>query len=294
MNELKSGYIAIVGRPNVGKSTLLNRLIGQKISIVSRKAQTTRHRIMGILTQPDAQYVFVDTPGFQTQHGNALNRAMNRGVTQALADVDVVLFMIEAGRFDARDQAVLQLLPADRPVILVLNKIDQLKDKNQLLPIIAGLAGQGNFSAIIPLSAAKGKQLDLLLTETRKHLPHDEMLFGEDEITDKSEKFIAAEYIREKLFRLIGDELPYAATVEIEKFEMDGALRRISAAIVVDRAGHKAIIIGKGGETLKRIASEARQDMERLFDGKVFLEVFVKVKSGWADDERLLKSLGYE
>jgi GTP-binding protein Era len=294
VNELKSGYIAIVGRPNVGKSTLLNRLIGQKISIVSRKAQTTWHRIMGILTQPDAQYVFVDTPGFQTQHGNALNRAMNRGVTQALADVDVVLFMIEAGRFDARDQAVLQLLPADRPVILVLNKIDQLKDKNQLLPIIAGLAGQGNFSAIIPLSAAKGKQLDLLLTETRKHLPHDEMLFGEDEITDKSEKFIAAEYIREKLFRLIGDELPYAATVEIEKFEMDGALRRISAAIVVDRAGHKAIIIGKGGETLKRIASEARQDMERLFDGKVFLEVFVKVKSGWADDERLLKSLGYE
>lgn len=294
MNELKSGYIAIVGRPNVGKSTLLNRLIGQKISIVSRKAQTTRHRIMGILTQPDAQYVFVDTPGFQTQHGNALNRAMNRGVTQALADVDVVIFMIEAGRFDARDQAVLQLLPADRPVILVLNKIDQLKDKSQLLPIIAGLAGQGNFSAIIPLSAAKGKQLDLLLTETRKHLPHDELLFGEDEITDKSEKFIAAEYIREKLFRLIGDELPYAATVEIEKFEMDGALRRISAAIVVDRAGHKAIVIGKGGETLKRIASEARQDMERLFDGKVFLEVFVKVKSGWADDERLLKSLGYE
>jgi GTP-binding protein Era len=294
VNELKSGYIAIVGRPNVGKSTLLNRLIGQKISIVSRKAQTTRHRIMGILTQPDAQYVFVDTPGFQTQHGNALNRAMNRGVTQALADVDVVIFMIEAGRFDARDQAVLQLLPADRPVILVLNKIDQLKDKSQLLPIIAGLAGQGNFSAIIPLSAAKGKQLDLLLTETRKHLPHDELLFGEDEITDKSEKFIAAEYIREKLFRLIGDELPYAATVEIEKFEMDGALRRISAAIVVDRAGHKAIVIGKGGETLKRIASEARQDMERLFDGKVFLEVFVKVKSGWADDERLLKSLGYE
>jgi GTP-binding protein Era len=294
VNELKSGYIAIVGRPNVGKSTLLNRLIGEKISIVSRKAQTTRHRIMGILTHPDAQYVFVDTPGFQTRHGNALNRAMNRGVTQALADVDVVIFVIEAGRFDARDKAVLQLLPTDRPVILALNKIDQLKDKSQLLPIIADLAGQGNFAAIIPLSAAKGKQLDLLLTETRQHLPHSELLFGEDEITDKSEKFLAAEYIREKLFRLIGDELPYAATVEVEKFELEGALRRISAAIVVDRAGHKAIIIGKGGETLKRIASEARQDMERLFNGKVFLEVFVKVKSGWADDERLLKSLGYE
>lgn len=294
MNELKSGYIAIVGCPNVGKSTLLNRLIGEKISIVSRKAQTTRHRIVGILTRPDAQYVFVDTPGFQTKHGNALNRSMNRGVTQALADVDVVIFVVEAGRFDARDKAVLQLMPQDRPVILVANKIDQLKDKSRLLPIMADLASQGNFAAIVPVSAAKGIQLDPLLAEARKYLPHDELLFAEDEITDKSEKFLAAEYIREKLFRLIGDELPYAATVEVEKFEIDGALRRISAAIVVDRAGHKAIIIGKGGETLKRIASEARRDMERLFDGKVFLEVFVKVKSGWADDERLLKSLGYE
>lgn len=294
MSELKSGYVAIVGRPNVGKSTLLNRLIGEKISIVSRKAQTTRHRIMGILTNPDAQYVFVDTPGFQTKHTNALNRAMNRGVTQALADVDVVLFVVEAGRFDDKDKAVIRLLPADRPVIIVVNKIDQLKDKTQLLPFMAELAKERDFSAIIPVSAAKGKQLDDLLRETRKHLPHSELLFGEDEITDKSEKFLAAEYIREKLFRLIGDELPYAATVEIEKFELDGALRRIHAAIVVDREGHKAIIIGSGGETLKRIASEARQDMERLFDGKVFLEVFVKVKSGWADDERLLKSLGYE
>jgi GTP-binding protein Era len=294
MSELKSGYVAIVGRPNVGKSTLLNRLIGQKVSIVSRKAQTTRHRIMGILTNPDAQYVFVDTPGFQTKHTNALNRAMNRGVTQALADVDVVLFVVEAGRFDDKDKAVIRLLPSDRPVIIVVNKIDQLKDKTKLLPFMAELAKERDFAAIIPVSAAKGKQLDDLLRETRKYLPHSELLFGEDEITDKSEKFLAAEYIREKLFRLIGDELPYAATVEIEKFEMDGALRRIHAAIVVDRDGHKAIIIGSGGETLKRIASEARQDMERLFDGKVFLEVFVKVKSGWADDERLLKSLGYE
>jgi GTP-binding protein Era len=294
MSELKSGYVAIVGRPNVGKSTLLNRLIGQKVSIVSRKAQTTRHRIMGILTNPDAQYVFVDTPGFQTKHTNALNRAMNRGVTQALADVDVVIFVVEAGRFDDKDKAVIRLLPSDRPVIIVVNKIDQLKDKTKLLPFMAELAKERDFAAIIPVSAAKGKQLDDLLRETRKYLPHSELLFGEDEITDKSEKFLAAEYIREKLFRLIGDELPYAATVEIEKFEMDGALRRIHAAIVVDRDGHKAIIIGSGGETLKRIASEARQDMERLFDGKVFLEVFVKVKSGWADDERLLKSLGYE
>ena len=294
MNELKSGFIAIVGCPNVGKSTLLNRLIGEKISIVSRKAQTTRHRIMGILTRPDAQFVFVDTPGFQTRHTNALNRAMNRGVTQALADVDVVIFVVDADHFDVRDKAVIKLLPADRPVILAVNKIDQIKDKTKLLPILASLSEQHPFAAIVPVSAAKGSQLDELLAETRKHLPHEELLFGENEITDKSEKFIASEYIREKLFRLIGDELPYSATVEVEKFELDGALRRISAAIVVDRAAHKGIVIGKGGETLKRIASEARQDMERLFDGKVFLEVFVKVKSGWSDDERLLKSLGYE
>ena len=294
MNKLKSGTIAIVGRPNVGKSTLLNHLIGEKISIVSRKAQTTRHRIMGILTRPDAQFVFVDTPGFQTKHTNALNRAMNRGVTQALSDVDVVIFVLDADHFDDRDKAVVKLLPADRPVVLAVNKIDQLKDKAKLLPLIETLAKAYPFSAIVPVSAAKGSQLDALLSEVRKHLPNDELLYAEDEITDKSERFLASEYIREKLFRLIGDELPYAATVEVEKFELDGALRRISAAIVVDRQAHKGIVIGKGGETLKRIATEARQDMERLFDGKVFLEIFVKVKSGWADDERLLKSLGYE
>jgi len=294
MNEIKSGTIAIVGRPNVGKSTLLNRLIGEKISIVSRKAQTTRHRIMGILTRPDAQYVFVDTPGFQTRHTNALNRAMNRGVTQALADVDVVIFVIDADHFDAKDKTVIKLLPIDRPVILAVNKIDTIKDKTRLLPLLATLSEQYAFAAIVPVSAEKGSQLEDLLSETRKHLPNDELLYGEDEITDKSEKFIAAEYIREKLFRLIGDELPYSATVEVEKFEVEGDLRRISAAIVVDRQTHKGIVIGKGGETLKRIASEARQDMERLFDGKVFLEVFVKVQSGWNDDERLLKSLGYE
>ena len=294
MSALKSGTIAIVGRPNVGKSTLLNRLVGEKISIVSRKAQTTRHRIMGILTQPDAQYVFVDTPGFQTRHTNALNRAMNRGVTQALAEIDVVVLVVDADRFDAKDRAVIQLLTPERPAILAVNKIDQIKDKTRLLPILANLAGQYSFVAIVPISAATGSQLDDLLAEIRKHLPHKELLYGENEITDKSERFLAAEFIREKLFRLIGDELPYAATVEVEKFEIDGALRRINAAIVVDRQAHKGIVIGKSGETLKRIASEARQDMERLFDGKVFLEVFVKVKSGWSNDERLLKSLGYE
>ncbi|MBK9026711.1 MAG: GTPase Era [Propionivibrio sp.] len=294
MSDLKSGTIAIVGRPNVGKSTLLNRLVGEKISIVSRKAQTTRHRIMGILTQPDAQYVFVDTPGFQTRHTNALNRAMNRGVTQALAEIDVVVLVVDADRFDAKDKAVIQLLTPERPVILAVNKIDQIKDKTRLLPILANLATQYSFVAIVPISAATGSQLDDLLAEIRKQLPHKELLYGEDEITDRSERFLAAEFIREKLFRLTGDELPYAATVEVEKFEIDGALRRISAAIVVDRQAHKGIVIGKSGETLKRIASEARQDMERLFDGKVFLEVFVKVKSGWSNDERLLKSLGYE
>ena len=291
---MKSGYIAIVGRPNVGKSTLLNALIGEKISIVSRKAQTTRHRITGIRTDDDAQYVFVDTPGFQTQHTNALNRAMNRGVTQALADVDVVLFVIEADRFGGKDKVVLNLLPEDKPVILVINKMDRVKDKAAFVPFLTDVAGKRHFAAIVPVSATNGKQLDELLGEVRKHLPHEELLFAEDEMTDKSSRFIAAEYIREKLFRLLGDELPYSTTVEIEKFEEEGALKRIFAAIVVDRPGHKAIVIGKGGETLKRIASEARQDMERLFDGKVYLEIWVKVKSGWTDDERLLKSLGYE
>lgn len=291
---MKSGYVAIVGRPNVGKSTLLNALIGEKISIVSRKAQTTRHRITGIRTDDDAQFVFVDTPGFQMQHTNALNRAMNRGVTQALADVDVVLFVIEADRFGGKDKIVLNLLPEDKPVILVINKMDRVKDKAAFVPFLTEVAGKRSFSAIVPVSATNGRQLDELLGEVRKHLPHDELLFAEDEMTDKSSRFIAAEYIREKLFRLLGDELPYSTTVEIEKFEEEGALKRIFAAIVVDRPGHKAIVIGKGGETLKRIATEARQDMERLFDGKVYLEIWVKVKSGWTDDERLLKSLGYE
>ena len=294
MDEIKSGVVAIIGRPNVGKSTLLNRLIGEKISIVSRKAQTTRHRIMGILTRPDAQFVFVDTPGFQTRHTNALNRVMNRGIRQALAEVDAVVWVVDAECFDARDKAIIRILPEEMPVILAVNKVDQFKDKNKLLPLLSDLSREFSFSAIVPISATTGKQIEDLLAEIRKHLPHSERLFSEDDITDKSERFLAAEYIREKLFRLVGDELPYASTVEIENFKMDGKLRRISAAIIVDRPAHKGIIIGKGGELLKRIASEARQDMERLFDGKVFLEVFVKVKSGWSDDERLLRSLGYE
>lgn len=291
---MRSGFIAIVGRPNVGKSTLLNRLVGEKISIVSRKAQTTRHRITGVRTDDDAQFVFVDTPGFQTKFSNALNRAMNRGVTQALSEVDVVLFVVEAGRFDAKDKAVIKLLPTERPVVLVVNKTDKLKDKAQLLPFLAEVGSAFPFAAVVPVSAAKGRQVDDLLSAAREYLPNEGLIFPEDELTDKSERFLASEYIREKLFRLMGDELPYAAAVEIERFEVKGNLRRIFAAIVVDRDSHKAMVIGKGGELLKRIATEARQDMERLFDCKVYLEVWVKVKSGWADDERLLKSLGYE
>ncbi|MDX9943279.1 MAG: GTPase Era [Azonexus sp.] len=294
MTEIRSGYIAIVGRPNVGKSTLLNHLIGEKISIVSRKAQTTRHRITGILTEADAQFVFVDTPGFQTKFSNALNRAMNRGVTQTLNDVDLVLFVIEAGRYDAKDKAVVRLLPKDRPVILVINKTDLLKQRDALLPFLAEVSADFDYAAVVPVSAAKGRQTQDLLKEARKYLPNEGLMFPEDDLTDKSERFLASEYIREKVFRLLGDELPYSIAVEIEKFEIEGNLRRIFAAIVVDRENHKAIVIGKGGESLKRIATEARQDMERLFDGKVYLEVWVKVKSGWNDDERLLKSLGYE
>jgi GTP-binding protein Era len=292
--SLKSGYVAIVGRPNVGKSTLLNRLVGEKISIVSRKAQTTRHRITGILTQPDAQFVFVDTPGFQTRHAGALNRAMNRSVTRTLADVDVVILVVEAGHSDAQDRAVVRLLPKDRPVVLALNKIDRLEDKTALLPMLKDFADEYPFAAMVPVSAETGCQTGDLLAEVKKRLPHDGMLFGEDEITDRDERFLAAEFIREKLFRLLGDELPYASTVQIERFGMDGALRRIDAVILVDRPAHKGIVIGRDGQSLKRIATEARQDMERLFGGKVFLQVFVKARSGWADDTRLLKSLGHE
>ncbi|UCV16857.1 GTPase Era [Quatrionicoccus australiensis] len=294
MKTYRSGYIAIVGRPNVGKSTLLNRLVGEKISIVSRKAQTTRHRVTGIVTTDDSQFVFVDTPGFQTKFSNALNRTMNRGVTQTLADVDLVLFVIEAGHFDAKDKAVIKLLPKDRPVILVINKTDQIKDRMTLFPFVAEASAAYDFAAVVPISAAKGRQTEDLLAAARKYLPNEGLMFPEDDLTDKSERFLASEYIREKVFRLLGDELPYATAVEIEKYEMEGNLRRIFAAIVVDREGHKAIVIGKGGDSLKRIASEARQDMERLFGGKVYLEIWVKVKSGWNDDERLLKSLGYE
>ncbi|MCL4758996.1 MAG: GTPase Era [Rhodocyclaceae bacterium] len=290
----RTGFIAIVGRPNVGKSTLLNRLVGQKISIVSRKAQTTRHRVTGILSTADAQFVFVDTPGFQTHHSNALNRSMNRTVTRALQEVDLVLLVIEAGRFNEDDRRVVALLPAEAKVVLVINKVDRLEDKQQLLPFIARMQEVREFSEIVPVSAERGSNLDELVRAIRPFLPVASPIYGEDDITDRSERFLASEFLREKLFRLLGDELPYGMTVEIEKFETEGRLRRIHAAIIVDKAGHKGIVIGKGGERLKRISSEARVELEQLFDGKVYLEVWVKVRSGWTDDERALKSLGYD
>lgn len=293
-STFRTGFVAIVGRPNVGKSTLLNWLIGQKISIVSSKAQTTRHRVTGILNAENAQFVFVDTPGFQTRRRNALNRVMNRAVTQTLSGVDLVFFVVEAGRFDDEDREALAVVPSEAKTVLIVNKIDRLNDKRLLLPFIDQMRNLRDFAEIVPVSAERGQNCETLIAAVAPLLPEGAPLYGEDEVTDRSERFLAAEFLREKLFRLLGDELPYGLTVEIEKFEVEGRLRRIHAAVIVDKAAHKAIVIGKGGEKLKRVASEARVEMEKLFDGKVFLETWVKVRSGWADNERALKSLGYE
>ena len=289
----RTGYIAIIGRPNVGKSTLLNHLVGQKVSITSKKAQTTRHHINGILTDEQSQFIFVDTPGFQTRHTNRLNSMMNRTVTQSMRDVDVVVFVIEAIHFDERDKLVLRLLPVDRPVILVINKIDQLVDKSRLLPFLEKMAKEFAFAAMVPVSAQEGMQLPELLRTIRPYLPENPPLFSKDEATDRSERFIAAELIREKLFRLTGEEIPYSASITIVQFTTEDDLRKIHACIIVDKANQKAIIIGKNGEKLKEIATQARKDMEKIFGGKVYLEVWVKVKTGWANDAQMLKSLGY-
>ena len=292
--QRRVGYVAIVGRPNVGKSTLLNAVIGAKVSITSRKAQTTRHRIHGVLTNDEAQFVFVDTPGFQTRYGGTLNRVMNRVVTQTLSDVDVVLLVLEAGRITPADREVVKLLPQSVPVILVLNKVDLIQPKEKLLPFMAEVQQLHPFVTLIPVSAHKGVQLDVLQTEITKLLPMGELLFEEDDLTDRNERFLAAEYVREKLFRLLGEELPYGCTVVVEKFEQAGELRRIFLAILIEKDQHKAIIIGRNGERLKRIGSEARQDMERLWGGTVYLEIFIKTRSGWADSEASLRQLGYE
>ncbi len=293
-SDFRCGYIAIIGRPNVGKSTLMNALIGAKVSITSRKAQTTRHRITGIQTTDDAQFIYVDTPGFQTRHSNALNKTLNRTVTNTLTGVDLVLYLVESGTFGVADQQVIDLLPASVPVILVLNKSDRVKDKAVLLPFAQQIAAKHDFAAVVPVSAKLGFQLQNLQDEIRKRLPANPPVFGADDITDRSEKFLAAEIVREKVFRFVGDELPYTSTVLIEKFEQEGDLRRVFAAVLVERDTHKAMLIGHKGARLKEISTQARLDMERLFGGPVYLEVWVKVKSGWADNEAGLRAYGYE
>lgn len=289
----RAGRVALVGRPNVGKSTLLNRLVGSRISITSRRPQTTRQRVTGIVTQPGAQIEFIDTPGFQTEHRSALNSAMNRSVAAALRDVDAVVWLVEAPQYDERDAVVGALIPPSVPVVVAINKTDTLKDKARLLPLIARLSELRAFDSIIPISAAKGWQLQELLDAIVRLLPECPPLHDEDEITTASERFLAAELLREKLFRSLGDELPYATSVEIDRFKQEPGLRTIHASILVDKKGQKAIVIGKGGSQLKSIATQARRDMERLFGGKVFLEVWVKVKRGWAENAAHLRRQGF-
>lgn len=292
---MKTGLIAIVGRPNVGKSTLINALVGVKISITADKPQTTRHRILGVRTEADAQFVFVDTPGYQTRHKSSLNSAMNRAVTQALAEVDVILWVLEAGRFTPADEQVLRLLPKSRPVIAILNKVDLLADKTRLLPALQSLSGQYNFAEMVPLTARAANDADRLLAIIQPYLPEGEAMFDEDAITDRSERFLASEIVREKVFRLTGEEIPYGTAVEIEQFIQESSgMRRIGVVILVDREMHKPIILGAGGERMKRIATEARQDMERLFDAKVHLTCWIKIKSGWMDSTAMLRRLGLE
>ncbi len=288
------GTVAIIGRPNVGKSTLLNQLIGQKISITSRKVQTTRHRIAGVVTDEETQYIFVDTPGFQTAHNNALNRLLTRAIHQAIADTDVVILVCEALHFNEMDRAVLKRVPATIPVILAVNKMDRVNQAERMLSFLDAVQKEHDFRAIVPISAKSGKQLEVLKAEVATCLPIAPPIFDADDMTDRSERFLTAEFIREKIFRLVGDELPYSTSVEIEKFEQEGQLRRIFAAIIVDKPGQKAILIGAKGEKLKEIGTQARQDMEKMFGGKVYLELWVRVKKGWADDEKLLRQYGYE
>ncbi|MEI2417282.1 GTPase Era [Orrella sp. JC864] len=290
----RCGFVAVVGRPNVGKSTLTNALIGTKISIVSRKAQTTRHRIQGVLTREREQFVFVDTPGFQTRHGGAMNRMMNRVVTQALSEVDVVVLVVEAGKWSEGDAKLLPLLPAGGKTILVVNKVDLLKRRDDLFPFVAKLSAQHEFAAVVPVSATRGKQLDVLLQEIAQRLPEGEPMFEPDTLTDRPMRFIAAELIREKIFRLVGDELPYGSTVVIEQWEEHEKGARIAACVVVERESHRPILLGAGGEHMKRIATEARQDIARLLDKPVHLEVYIKVRKGWSERESALRDLGYE
>ena len=290
--SLRVGQIAVVGKPNVGKSTLLNRLVGEKVSITSRKAQTTRLPLRGILTTDTAQFVFVDTPGFQTKHGGEMNKRLNGSVRRTLGEVDVVLWVWDATRLSVADRAVLELIPAKAQVIAVPNKVDLLHDKSTLGSQVTELSALRDFAAFVPVAASKGTQTDALLAEIEKLLPFGEPMYAADDLTDKPERYLAAEIIREKIFRLTGDELPYRAAVMIDKYEQEGNLRRIFAAILVDKESQRPILIGKGGELLKRIGTEARLDMQKLFNGPVYLELFVKVKSGWAENAVVLRDLG--
>jgi len=296
----RCGLIAIVGKPNVGKSTLLNALVGQKISITSRKAQTTRHRITGIRTEAQTQFVFVDTPGFQTVHGAALNKSLNKTVLGAVSDVDLVLFVVEAGSFQTADAKVLALLKPGVPCVLLANKLDTYHRRGDVAPWLREMQERHPFNEFVPMSAKNAKDVQRLFAICEKYLPEQDWFYAEDELTDRSEKFLASETVREKLFRLTGDELPYTSTVVIDKFEEEAGrgkqkrLLRIAATIVVERDGHKAMVIGDKGERIKRIGTETRVELEKLLDAKVFIEMWVKVRSGWADDEARVRSFGYE
>lgn len=290
----RCGYVAIVGRPNVGKSTLLNHILKQKISITSRKPQTTRHRIIGIHTTADTQFVYVDTPGLHAGIAKRINRIMNETVHSVIEDVDVILFVIERLVWGEKDQLVLDALAETKvPILLLINKCDLVAMKRKLLPHIEELATKAQFSEIIPLSALSGHNMDILDECVEKYLPQGEFLFPEDQVTDRSARFFAAELIREKVTRQLGDEIPYEVTVEIEKYQLQNNSLHIHGLILVEREGQKQIIIGKGGDRLKLIGSDARVDMERAFNNKVMLKLWVKVKRGWGDDKRVLKSLGY-
>ena len=289
----RCGQVAIVGKPSVGKSTLLNALVGARIAITSRRPQTTRHRLRGILTTAQAQFIFVDTPGFQTRHRSRLNERLNRAVRDSVADVDVIVVVLDAKGLAAADREVLALLPPGVATIAAVNKVDRLSDRDRLLPLIAQVAAAREFAAIVPVSAEKRWQLDVLTREIAACLPPGPPLYPAEDLTDRDERFLAAEYVREKIFRLLGEELPYAAAVTVDRFTHEGDLRRIEATVLVEKASQRAILLGKDGARMKAIATAARRDMESLFGGKVFLEVWVRVSAGWSDDERTLTRLGY-
>ena len=290
----RCGTIGIAGRPNTGKSSLLNRLVGQKVSIVSPKAQTTRHLITGILTQPDCQYIFVDAPGQQARSTNTLNRRLNRRATEAARDADVALLVVEALRFGPEDHAVLEKIPASQRIVAAVNKIDLVKNRSLLIPFLDRLAKTRDFAAIVPLSAKTGKNMPALLAALRDALPEGPAAYPADQLTDRDERFFAAELLREKLFEALGEDMPYRCEVVIDSFKEEGRLRRIEATILVERDSQKPIVLGAGGERLKRMATAARKDMEKLFGGKVYLGTWVKVRKAWTDDARVLRQLGYE